>query len=147
MIYFLETEAEKILYETELDHSEHVVDLEEDRMDQWIFIELGWAHLLILKANLLAQKIETLQDLGTCHAWASSTERPEALTKSKPLDTAKNWKSPKYEKKQINSFIILNANSTEHLNKWFLIEIQLNTQTHYFFYTTLFRNLYLYFKL
>lgn len=33
MIYFLETEAEKILYETELDHSEHVLDLEEDQMD------------------------------------------------------------------------------------------------------------------
>lgn len=41
MIFFLETEAEKILYETELDHSEHVVDLEEDQMDQWIYI-LSW---------------------------------------------------------------------------------------------------------
>lgn len=36
MIYFLETEAEKILYETELDHSEHVVDLEEDRSTQQV---------------------------------------------------------------------------------------------------------------
>lgn len=112
MIYFLETEAEKISYETELDHSEHVVDLEEDQMDPWIYIELGWAHLLIFKAKFISPENRNL----TRFRHLSHVGFKHALTKSKPLDTPKNWKSPKYEKKKNKLIQLL-----------FWMQIQLNT--------------------